>query len=293
MESLEPKGLDQTKFWWEVLKFVVIGVAAVFSFFANRQSASNANALAQLKVESDRAIQQARLETERATQQAQIDLRIYELVEKAVSGDGPEARGRGVAAAALINSLTAPPLRAGLLNALRAGTKDETLIKLLDAAQEFDEVQAGGRAGAATTPRAQSRNIQPFDGSGRSLLDDVFPSLHAQSLPGPLKGLRVDILYCEDRTAAVTDARRKRAEQAENLLKPVAADVAVRVRSLPTLIQARPEYRSASDEIRHSDQPADRDAAAFLAKQIRINPENVRKGDGQTTGALSVFYCGQ
>ena len=271
--------LDWAKFGWEAAKGIAVAIAAVYSFFANQHSTQNADALAKLKLDSDSRAQQSAL-----------DIKVYELVEKALSLDGPSARSHGVAAAALINALTAPPLRGQLLNALRAGATDKTLIQELDDAQTFDSqsypvvTPTSGAADAGHTSRLRD-DVEKF-------IQAFVPHLLAQGLPGALKGYHVDILYCEGQSAAQTDARRKRAQAASDRLKPAGSDIIVRVRSLPTLVQARPEYKSVADEIRFDDEPAEREAAKLLATIGGIRPDSMRKANrAKTPGYISLFYC--
>ena len=278
-----PQKFDWINLGWEVIKGIAVAIAAVFSFWASQKSGLNSDALEKLRIGlASRA------------QQSELDIKVYELVEKALSLEGTAARGHGLAAAALINALTVPPLRDQLLNALRAGSKDEALIKQLDDTLKFDDLEGDLGPGPAPTSRAADPGRTSRWDRDASYLTDalnlVAPVL-AQALPGALKGYRVDIFYCETQSSAVTEARRQRALRASERLKPSGADVIVRVRNVPTLVQARPGYKSVSDEIRFNDQPKERAAAKQLATTIGIRPENLRKIDSQTLGYISVFYC--
>jgi len=263
--------IEWGKFAWEMTKGIAMALAAIFSFAANQQSSHNAEALSALKFNADTQ-----------AQRAELDIKVYELVEKALSAEGPAAKGHGVAAAALINALTMPPLRSQLLNALSAGTQDPELKKQLDEMQRFDDqdVQPGASPAAAGPP-----------GRGLSRLIDLFVApVHAQGLPGLLKGYRIDIFYCEGQKG-VTDARQKHAQIASDTLKPAGTAITVKVRNLPTFVQARPEFKSVADEIEFND-AKEVDAARFLAAAIGIRPDAVRRFDTKTPGYLKVFYCG-
>jgi hypothetical protein len=268
--------LDWSRFLWEMAKGCALAIAAVYSFWANQQSEKNSQALASLKLAADSR-----------AQQFELDIKVYELVEKTLSLDGPAARGHGVAAAALINALTNPPLRSQLLNALRVGSKDPGLIKELDDTLEFDASE--GAPGGP--PAAEPGRTSQLDRGPAHWIDAVIPPLLAQSLPGALKGYRIDIFYCEGSSPATTAARKNRAQAASDRLKPAGTDVTVRVRNLPTLVQARPGYKSVADEIRYNDDPKEVDAAKLLAAKIGISAEHVRKIDYKTPAYLSVFYC--
>jgi hypothetical protein len=268
------------KFGWEALKGLTAAFAAVFSFYATYYASRNTEALNTLK-----------LELESRAQQSALDIRVYELVEKALSLEGAAAKGHGVAAAALINALTLPPLRDQLLNALRVASKDEALIKELDATLQFDAQSDDGR----------SPSTGGVPGESSSRLDRTEPTLFfarllaqgASALPGPLKGHRIDVFYCESQaSASMTEARRKRAEAAAARLKTGTNEISVQVRKLPSFVQARPEYQSAADEIRYGDQPRELDAARFLGRIVGIR-DNPRKSNvKQSANYLSVFFCG-
>ncbi len=282
-DSSKPATLDWAKFSWEALKGVAAGIAAVFSLYATYYSSRNADALDRVKLELDTRAQQSAL-----------DIRVYELVEKALSLEGAAAKGHGVAAAALINALTLPPLRDQLLNALRVASKDEALIKELDATLQFDaQSDAGRSSGTSSSPGESSSRLE---GRASPVFPALVPRLLAQGasgLPGPLKGHRVDLFYCESQAnGSITEARRKRADAAASHLKTNNNEITVQVRKLPTFVQARPEYQSAADEIRYGDQPREIDAARFLGKivGIRENPRKVTMK--QPANYLSVFFCG-
>jgi len=268
------------KFGWEALKGSAAAIAAVFSFYATYYASRNSEALNTLK-----------LQMESRAQQSALDIRVYELVEKALSLEGPAAKGHGVAAAALINALTMPPLRDQLLNALRVASKDEALIKELDATLQFDAQSDDGRS--PSTSGAPGASSSRFDRTEPALFSALVPTLLAQSLPGPLKGHRIDLFYCESQANAnITEARRKRGEAAAARLKTGTNEINVQVRKLPAFVQARPEYQSAADEIRYGDQPGEIDAARFLAKAIGIR-DNPRKANSkQAPNYISVFFCG-
>ena len=269
------------KFGWEALKGSAAAIAAVFSFYATYYASRNTETLNTLK-----------LQLESRAQQSALDIRVYELVEKALSLEGAAAKGHGVAAAALINALTLPPLRDQLLNALRVASKDEALIKELDATLQFDAQSDDGRSpstgGAPGEPSSRLESTPP------TLFPALVPRLLAQpasGLPGPLKGHRIDLFYCESQaSASITEARRKRAEAAAARLKTGTNEIIVQVRKLPSFVQARPEYQSAADEIRYGDQPRELDAARFLGKVVGIR-DNPRRANKQPSNYLSVFFC--
>ena len=274
--------LDWSKFIWEAFKGVIAGAAAVFAFFANQQSAKNSEALDTLKYQS-----------EARAQQSALDIKVFELLEKTLSLEGAAAKGHGLAAAAIINALTAPPLRDGFLNALYAASKDEALLKQLDEAKAFDAGSVSETRTEAPAPQAQSSRLdQP---RGLDLWNALAPRLEAAEQAGPLKGYRVDIFYCEVQVnSAITEGRRKRAQAAADSIKRAAGnDVTTAVRLLPTLVQARSEYRSVADEIRYNEELRQGDAARTLAKFANIRPENVRRTTtSRQTSYLAIFYCG-
>jgi hypothetical protein len=273
--------LDWAKFTWEAFKGVIAGAAAVFAFFANQQSAKNSDALDTLKAQA-----------EARAQQSALDIKVFELLEKTLSLEGASARGHGIAAAAIINALTLPPLRDGFLNALYAASKDEALLKQLDEAKEFDA--QGGSDAARTEPAAQGTSSRVDESRMPDLWNAVAPRLEAAGQAGALKGYHIDIFYCEAQVSkSVTDGRQKKAQAAaDQIKKSTGGDVDARVRMLPMLVQARPEYRSVADEIRYDQELREEDAAKALAKMINIRPENLRRASASRTPSyLSVFYC--
>jgi hypothetical protein len=280
-DAPKPATIDW-KLLWEALKGFAAAIAAVFSLYATYYSSRNTETLNTLK-----------LELESRAQQSALDIRVYELVEKALSLEGPAAKGHGVAAAALINALTLPPLRDQLLNALRVASKDEALIKELDATLQFDAQSDEGRS--PSTGGAPGQSSSRLDRTEPSLFSALVPRLLAQpasGLPGPLKGHRVDLFYCESpANASITEARRKRAEAAAARLKTGTNDISVQVRKLPTFVQARPEYQSAADEIRYGE-PRELDAARFLGKIVGIRDNPRKTNVKQSSNYLSVFFCG-
>lgn len=271
------------KLGWEALKGFAAAIAAVFSLYATYYSSQNSQTLNTLK-----------LQLESRAQQSALDIRVYELVERALSLEGAAAKGHGVAAAALINALTLPPLRDQLLNALRVASKDEALIKELDATLQFDAQSDDGRS--PSTGGAPGEPSSRLDRTEPSLFPALVPRLLAQGasgLPGPLKGHRIDVFYCESQaSASVTEARRKRAEAAAARLRTGTNEISVQVRKLPSFVQARPEYQSAADEIRYGDQPRELDAARFLGKVVGIRDNPRRANSKQPSNYLSVFFCG-
>jgi hypothetical protein len=280
-DAPKPATLDWN-FGWEALKGITTTIAAVFSLYATYYASRNTETLNTLK-----------LQLESRAQQSALDIRVYELVERALSLEGAAAKGHGVAAAALINALTLPPLRDQLLNALRVASKDEALIKELDATLQFDAQSDDGRSpstgGAPGEPSSRLESTPP------ALFPALVPRLLAQpasGLPGPLKGHRIDLFYCESQANAnITEARRKRAEAAAARLKTGTNEIIVQVRKLPSFVQARPEYQSAADEIRYGDQPRELDAARFLGRVVGIR-DNPRRANKQPSNYLSVFFCG-
>jgi hypothetical protein len=273
--------LDWT-FGWEALKGLTTTIAAVFSLYATYYASRNSETLNTLK-----------LQLESRAQQSALDIRVYELVERALSLEGAAAKGHGVAAAALINALTLPPLRDQLLNALRVASKDEALIKELDATLQFDAQSDDGRS--SSTGGAPGESSSRLDSTQPTFFRALVPRLLAQpasGLPGPLKGHRIDLFYCESQAnASITEARRKRAEAAAARLKTGSNEIIVQVRKLPSFVQARPEYQSAADEIRYGDQPRELDAARFLGRTVGIR-DNPRRANKQPSNYLSVFFCG-
>jgi hypothetical protein len=281
-DAAKPANVDW-KIGWEALKGSAAAIAAVFSLYATYYSSRNTETLNTLK-----------LQLESRAQQSALDIRVYELVEKALSLEGAAAKGHGVAAAALINALTLPPLRDQLLNALRVASKDEALIKELDATLQFDAQSDDGRS--PSSGGAPGGSSSRLDETAPTLFSALVPQLLAQpasGLPGPLKGHRIDLFYCESQAnASITEARRKRAEAAAARLRTGTNDMNVQVRKVPTLVQARPEYQSAADEIRYGDQPRELEAARFLGRIVGIR-DNPRKSNvKQSANYLSVFFCG-
>jgi hypothetical protein len=268
---------EWVKFSWEVVKGTAVGVAAVFSFLAN-QNAQKASAEAE----------NAKVAIAQRSQQADLDIKAYEFVEKTLSLDPAAGRNRGPAAAAIVNALTNPPLRDQLQSALRAVTTDPALARQIDDAKQFDLESYSQEPPKLRQPQP-SRSALP----DRGLLARFSPvSLaHAQAAVNELSGYRVDIFYCESASASITESRRKRAAAASQVLAKSATGVAVRVRLLPTLVQARPGYASFSDEIRFNDEGNEKAAAAQLANAIGIDPRDVHVIDFRTPGYISAFYC--
>src|SRR5262249_51149341 len=97
--SGEPTRLMWATFAWEATKFILIGLASVFSFFASESSEK-----AKLQAET------ANRTLAERSQQSQLDLKAYELVEKALSLESVARRAHARAAAAIVNALTRPPL---------------------------------------------------------------------------------------------------------------------------------------------------------------------------------------
>jgi hypothetical protein len=269
----DPAHFTWAKFAWEAAKSIVIGLAAVFSFFANQSSES-------AKQEAEKA---NRTLAERS-QQSQLDIKAYELVEKALSLDAAARKAHGIAAAAIVNALTRPPLREELQNALRAGVNDPGLIRQLDDARQFDQESYG--FGASNSPAQDKRSSAPASG-GLSFLN---PVSIAWAAAGTLEGYRVDIFYCEGSTPAMTAAREARAKQASQKLQKSGVQVVARVRLLPTLVQARAGYQSFSDEIRFNG-GGEREAAQQLANIVGIDGRSVNQIEYRTPQYLSVFYC--
>jgi hypothetical protein len=173
-------------------------------------------------------------------------------------------------------------------------SKDEALIKELDATLQFDAQSDDGRS--PSSGGAPGGSSSRLDETAPTLFSALVPQLLAQpasGLPGPLKGHRIDLFYCESQAnASLTEARRKRAEAAAARLKTGTNDMNVQVRKVPTLVQARPEYQSAADEIRYGDQPRELEAARFLGRIVGIR-DNPRKSNvKQSANYLSVFFCG-
>ena len=173
-------------------------------------------------------------------------------------------------------------------------SKDEALIKELDATLQFDAQSDAERSSG--TSGAPGESSSRLDSTLPTLFPGLVPRLLAQSasgLPGPLRRHRIDVFYCESQASAgMTEARRKRAEAAAARLKTGTNEISVQVRKLPSFVQARPEYQSAADEIRYGDQSGELDAARFLGKVVGIR-DNPRKANSkQTSNYLSVFFCG-
>jgi len=276
-EKSSPR-VEWVKFFWEAVKTTVIGLAAVFSFFAN-EHAKNAS------IEAEKA----KIAIAQRSQQAELDIKAYEFVEKTLSLDRAAGKNRGPAAAAIVNALTNPPLRDQLQNALRAGISNPALTKQIDDARQFDIESYSmepPKAGEPLPNRSSLMNaLPPLAG-----LSPISPAL-AQGTSSELKGYRVDIFYCEAGSPSITASRKKRADDASGRLTRSSAGATVRVRLLPSLVQARPGYQAFSDEIRYNDEGNEKAAAAQLAKAIGIEGRNVRRIGFRTPGYISVFYC--
>jgi len=276
--SSKLEALDWLKPYWEFSKTVAIGVAAVFSFFASQTAEK-------IKLTTD----QAKLAMEQRSQQSVLDIKAYELVEKTLSLDPASRKEHGIAAAAIVNALTKPPLLDGLQRALRAGIGDPELTRKLDDAQKFDlENYPTDLPDADFSAQGQSALF------GRALAiagNTLVTSAWAQADSGTLKGYRVDIFYCEAASPSKTAARKARADEAFKKLNNSNSGVEVRVRLLPSLIQARPGYQSSSDEIRFNNEGNEREAASDLAKIIGIKADAIRPIDYRTSGYISAFYC--
>lgn len=273
------EGLDWAKPYWEFLKTVAIGVAAVSSFFAN-QTADK------IKLATD----QAKVAMEQKSQQSQLDIKAYELVEKTLSLDPITRQERGIAAAAIVNALTKPPLLDGLQRALRAGIKDTELTKKLDDAQKFDSENYPTDAPPAGDLPAQKQSSlfsRVIAIAGNALVSPAW----AQTDNSALRGYRVDIFYCEAASPSGTAARKARADNAFQTLNNSNSGVISRVRLLPSLIQARPGYQSSLDEIRFDNEGNEKEAASALANIIGIRADAIRPIDYKTPGYISAFYC--
>lgn len=252
-------------FGWEVLKGLGVAAAALLSFWAN-QSANEAKV----------AIDAARVKLDEQGQQYQVDLKVYELVERAIAKQKADDDRQERAAAAMVESLTREPLRSDLKNVLRAHTADKDLIRQIDNANQFDTEDplptrqghgaAAGVSGFAALPLA---------------------SAHAQA--ANLRAFNVDILYCESRDPGTTAARRLKAEEFRNAL---GGTTNIRVRLLPTLVQARRGYQSALNEVRaRLDQPDDLAAAKLISTRLRLEQPSSLQIDAKRKAYLVVFVC--
>lgn len=276
-EKSSPR-VEWVKFSWEAVKTAAVGLAAVFSFFAN-EHAKNAS------IEAEKA----KIAIAQRSQQAELDIKAYEFVEKTLSLDPAAGKNRGPAAAAIVNALTNPPLRDQLQNALRAGTSNPVLVRQIDDARQFDLENYSlepPKPGEPPPNRSGLLNaLPPVAG-----LSPISPA-SAQGTAGELKGYRVDIFYCEAASPSITASRKKRADDASGKLARIGSGATVRVRLLPSLVQARPGYQSFSDEIRYNDEGNEKAAAKQLARAIGIEGSKVHRIDFRTPGYISVFYC--
>jgi hypothetical protein len=294
--------VDRNKFTWEVIKSFAIGIAAIFSFLANQNSAAAQRnvELARTDVERARAeVERLKAESDQRTQQSQSDVKAYELVEKTLSGFPAFREGQWFATVAMLNALTKPPLLNELQNALltvecseladRVRKRCEEFLKKLEAAQQFDIDSALPNNAEAPPAAGRSRSepvsgLTPASWVGQALV----PVLRAQG-SGVLKGYQLDIFYCEGVSQSLTAARKTRADQAAGRLKnsPLSG---VRVRLLPSLVQARPGYRSFADEVRYGGS-SERQAASELARLLGLKPESLKLVATATPKYLSAFYC--
>ena len=252
-------------FGWEVLKGIGVAVAALLSFWAN-QSANEAKV----------AIDAARVKLDEQGQQYQVDLKVYELVERAIAKQKADDDRQERAAAAMVESLTREPLRSDLKNVLRAHTVDQELIKQIDRANQFDAEDA-----LPVKP-------QPGAKMGLSGFTDLpLSSAFAQTVD--LKAFHLDILYCESRDTDKTEERRIKAEEFRNALGGTAN---IRVRLLPTLVQARRGYQSASNEVRaRIDQPDDLAAAKLISTKLRLEQATNLQIDARRKSYLLILVC--
>lgn len=277
-QSQSTAGPEAVKFLWEVIKAVVIGLAAVFSFLANQNSEK-----------AKQAVEAAKVAAAERAQQSQFDIKAYELVEKTLILDPTTRKSYGIAAAAIVNALTKAPLRDELQNALRAGVTEPTLVRQLDDSRQFDleNSEFGTPAISKSTEKRSSLLGKSF-----ALADSTLnSSAWAQPLGDSLSGYRIDILYCEAPSATQTETRKARADDAREKLVRASLSAEVRVRLLPTLVQARPGYQSFSDEVRANDEQIEKDAARRVAEIISVRERSVHRTEGRRPKYIAVFYC--
>jgi hypothetical protein len=280
-----PPSLDRAKFRWEIVTGLAAAVAAIFSFLANHQSAANSQQLA----ENAGQLEALKIQIAQKAQESDLAIKIYDVVEKALSVEGAASRGHGLAAAAMVTALTKPPLTDDLMRALRYGSQDEALQKQLAGVVDFfNDNPPGAAVDVPSTPKSSSRS----DDGEPGFLALLLPRLYAAG-PAALNGYRIDLFYCEGGNGkafeALTDSRRRRADAASAKLKQAGLND-VRLRLLPTLVQARPGYQSNADEIRYENTPSETAAAKALAGILHVaNTREVMLT--KTPNYISVFYC--
>lgn len=259
-------------------------VSGVLSYYANVH-AINAT------LEATRAtnlLESAKLADTERSERAEMNIKAYELVERTLSID-PALRkqGHGIAAAAIINALTEPPLRNDLQNALSAGITDLESITAIDKARRFDAEDSFLNSKKQQTPQANN-SVQKAS-PPIALLSFSSPAWAASPL-APLEAKRVDIFYCEAAEKELTIARRTQANDARAQLLNDAKGTGINVRLLPILVQARPEYQTFLDEIRYKDVRLE-DAAISLAMSVKIDKSFVHRTAFKISADIGIFYC--
>lgn len=268
---------DISKFpWADAIRNTAIGLATIFSAYSGYTAE-----------QAKQAADGAKRASEERLRESQITIEVYRLVEKALSNETNSRPAQEKAAAAIVNALTKPPLRDELMGALSAATSDSKLGKQLDAVRAFDLDEHGVDEGLRQGDKGRAR----LPGSSWNI--EFITNANAQDTSNPLKGFRVDLFYCEADADAATEARRRRAEEAGKKLRSDGGAAEIRVRLLPTLVQARPGYQAARDEIRYDEELDEHKVALRIAKVVNLDQQSVRRVNvRQTPGYISVFYCG-
>ena len=277
---------DRKRDWLGQIKAAIAVLSPVLAILATYLAGRAGQQAEQLKVQ-----------IEQRGQQGQFDIKAYELVENALTAEGGKSAAQGLAANAIVASLTRDPLRGDLLNALRIGLRDSASQSQAAAATQFDQETRAFVPGAKDVSRPDGDAPPRGDSiKAASLLPPLeLPPARAmvnggQPKAAVLDAYKIDVFYCESRTAVVTAARMRQADSA--LVKIKATSKAqVRSRLLPALVQARPGYQSFNDEVRYDDENNERQAAQALAEIVKIPASGLVQVTSPTPGYLSVFYC--
>jgi hypothetical protein len=273
--------------YWEIVKFLLTGAAAAVAFWAKQDSARATQ-------DSARATQQTeslKVAINQQGQRSQFDIKAYELVEQTLTLGASAQKAHGIAAAAIVNALTLPPLRDELQNALQAGLTDSNAQRRLADARRFD-AEGLDFGPTATDTSSQTQSSLLPDSSSDVAFSFITPAWGQPAPAAVLTGYRIDILYCEASSPGRTTARQKQAKRAYDALTKHVKGASLRVRLLPRLVQARPEYQVFADEVRPNDTSVDREAAGLVADLIGIRRISVQRGKTEPQKYMAVLYCG-
>jgi len=102
----------------------------------------------------------------------------------------------------------------------------------------------------------------------------------------------VDLFYCEslDGDAKLTSSRKGRAEGALQVLQALLPEATLRVRPVPSLVQARPGYRTFVDQVRYPE--GQNDLARTIATRLNVAQVRYPADMSPPLDYVSVWYCG-